>query len=133
MVRYYLRYGQLFIDIIDLEEFDEPLEYDSFAVDTEEINQDDEESEVSVFTRDTLIKDVRRTLAPIEYPVTSLKNHPKDRKNPLIRKSPAYQKKIIIDEKDNNLTEINAIEERKVSLEERKPKLKQYEIDLKYK
>ncbi|GBC31492.2 hypothetical protein GLOIN_2v1868797 [Rhizophagus irregularis DAOM 181602=DAOM 197198] len=74
MVRYYLRYGQLFI-----EEFDEPLEYDSFAVDTEEINQDDEESEVSVFTRDTLIKDVRRTLAPIEYPVTSVPRGKLDR------------------------------------------------------
>ncbi|CAB4376014.1 unnamed protein product [Rhizophagus irregularis] len=50
---------------------DEPLEYDPFAMDTEEINQDDEESEVAVFTRDTLIKDVRHTLVPIEYPATS--------------------------------------------------------------
>ncbi|EXX63411.1 uncharacterized protein OCT59_014017 [Rhizophagus irregularis] len=40
-------------------------------MDTEEINQDDEESEVAVFTRDTLIKDVRHTLVPIEYPATS--------------------------------------------------------------
>ncbi|CAB4423360.1 unnamed protein product [Rhizophagus irregularis] len=56
------------MNIIDLEEFDEPLEYDSFVVDTEEINQDDEESEV---TSDILIKDVRHTLAPIEYPATS--------------------------------------------------------------
>ena len=68
-----------------------------------------------------------------------MKNHPKNQKNLLIRKSPAYQKKnrtiIIDDEKDDNLTEISAIEieERKVSLEERKLKLKQYEIDLKYK
>ncbi|GBC23064.2 hypothetical protein GLOIN_2v1768496 [Rhizophagus irregularis DAOM 181602=DAOM 197198] len=59
MVRYYLK------------DIDEPLEYDPFAMDTEEINQDDEESEVAVFTRDTLIKDVRHTLVPIEYPATS--------------------------------------------------------------
>ncbi|PKC16267.1 hypothetical protein RhiirA5_369980 [Rhizophagus irregularis] len=58
-------------DIIDLEEFDEPLEYDPFVIDTEEINQDDEKSEVAVFTRDTLIKDIRHTLVPIEYPATS--------------------------------------------------------------
>ncbi|CAB4445035.1 unnamed protein product [Rhizophagus irregularis] len=45
--------------------------YDPFAIDTEEINQDDEKSEVAVFTRDTLIKDVRHTLVPIEYPATS--------------------------------------------------------------
>ncbi|CAB5380480.1 unnamed protein product [Rhizophagus irregularis] len=99
---------------------DEPLEYDPFAMDTEEINQDDEESEVAVFTRDTLIKDVRHTLVPIEYPATS-------------DEGIAYVQSIIIDdEKDDNLTEINAIEieEQKVSLEERKLKLKLYEIDL---
>ncbi|PKY54269.1 hypothetical protein RhiirA4_501039 [Rhizophagus irregularis] len=130
-------------DIIDLEEFDEPLEYDSFSVDTEEINQDDEESEVAVFISDSLIKDVRHTLVPIEYPATSdegiayvyhVKNwtDPKDafhdEKSCISKKN----KTIIDDEKDDNLTEINAIEieERKVSLEERKLKLKQYEIDL---
>ncbi|PKY54922.1 hypothetical protein RhiirA4_474011 [Rhizophagus irregularis] len=52
--------------VFNYEEFDELL-----AIDTEEINQDDEKSEVAVFTRDTLIKDVRHTLVPIEYPATS--------------------------------------------------------------
>ncbi|CAB4423367.1 unnamed protein product [Rhizophagus irregularis] len=120
-------------DIIDLEEFDEPLEYDSFSVDTEEINQDDEESEVAVFISDSLIKDVRHTLVPIEYPATSDEGiayvyHVKNWTDP----KDAFHDTIIDDEKDDNLTEINAIEieERKVSLEERKLKLKQYEIDL---
>ncbi|CAB4410851.1 unnamed protein product [Rhizophagus irregularis] len=108
------------------EDIDEPLEYDPFAMDTEEINQDDEESEVAVFTRDTLIKDVRHTLVPIEYPYVYhvenskaafhdvnllnffirkkkllVEKSSKKSKNLLIRKSPAYQKKnrsIIIDE-----------------------------------
>ncbi|CAB5391889.1 unnamed protein product [Rhizophagus irregularis] len=101
------------------EDIDEPLEYDPFAMDTEEINQDDEESEVAVFTRDTLIKDVRHTLVPIEYPATSDEGiayvyHVENSKA-------AFHDTIIIDdEKDNNLTEISAIEieERKVSLEE---------------
>ncbi|CAB4477233.1 unnamed protein product [Rhizophagus irregularis] len=110
MVRYYLK-GKKYIiistlseDIIDLEEFDEPLEYDSFAVDTEEINQDDEESEYHV-------------------------------ENWTDPKAAFHDTIIIDDEKDDNLTEISAIEieEWKVSLEERKLKLKQYEIDLKYK
>ncbi|CAB4477236.1 unnamed protein product [Rhizophagus irregularis] len=104
-------------------------------MDTEEINQDDEESEVAVFTRDTLIKDVRHTLVPIEYPATSDEGiayvyHVENWTDP---KAAFHDTIIIDDEKDDNLTEISAIEieERKVSLEERKPKLKQYEIDLK--
>jgi len=38
-----------------------------------EINQDDAEFEVAVFTRDTRIKDVRHSLVPIEYPEISEK------------------------------------------------------------
>ncbi|PKC54537.1 hypothetical protein RhiirA1_403560 [Rhizophagus irregularis] len=60
----------------DLHSFFSGIAYNNFGVigkviDTEEINQDDEKSEVAVFTRDTLIKDVRHTLVPIEYPATS--------------------------------------------------------------
>ena len=39
--------------------------------DTEKINQDDEVSEIAIFTRDTRISDVRHSLVPIEYPPTS--------------------------------------------------------------
>ncbi|CAG8646358.1 15303_t:CDS:2 [Funneliformis mosseae] len=57
--------------IINLEEFDELLEYDSFVTDTEEINQDDEESEIAKFIRDNLIKDIKYSLVPIKYLTTS--------------------------------------------------------------
>ena len=41
-------------------------------LDIEETNQDNvDESEIAVFTRDTIIKDVRHSLVPIEYPATS--------------------------------------------------------------
>ena len=84
-------------EYIDLDEFDEPLNFDPFVslikiklslykkividvnnkyifIQTAETNldaEDDTESEIAVFTRDTKIKDVRHSLVPIEYPETS--------------------------------------------------------------
>jgi len=40
-------------------------------LDTQITNQDDTETEIAIFTRDTRIKDVRHSLVPIEYPETS--------------------------------------------------------------
>ncbi|RIA96851.1 hypothetical protein C1645_814894 [Glomus cerebriforme] len=60
-------------EYIDLEEFNELLKYNPFETDNEEIIQDDNESKVTLFTRDTSIKDIRYSLVPIEYSATSEK------------------------------------------------------------
>ncbi|CAB5371662.1 unnamed protein product [Rhizophagus irregularis] len=56
---------------INLDEFDEPLNFDPFTAETNLNAEDDTESEIAVFTRDTKINDVRHSLVPIEYPETS--------------------------------------------------------------
>ncbi|PKY15814.1 hypothetical protein RhiirB3_428072 [Rhizophagus irregularis] len=58
-------------EYINLDEFDEPLNFDPFTAETNLDAEDDTESEIAVFTRDTKIKDVRYSLVPIEYPETS--------------------------------------------------------------
>ncbi|GES81018.1 hypothetical protein GLOIN_2v1764533 [Rhizophagus clarus] len=62
----------------DDDEFDELLEFDPFIPDIETIipktlNPEimDQNDEIDIFTRDTKIKDVRHSLVPIEYLVTS--------------------------------------------------------------
>ncbi|UZO20295.1 uncharacterized protein OCT59_012721 [Rhizophagus irregularis] len=55
-------------EYINLDEFDEPLNFDPFTSETNLDAEDDTESEIAVFTRDTKIKDVGHSLVPIEYP-----------------------------------------------------------------
>ncbi|CAB4385510.1 unnamed protein product [Rhizophagus irregularis] len=52
-------------EYINLDEFDEPLNFDPFTAETNLDAEDDTESEIAVFTRDTKIKDVGHSLVQL--------------------------------------------------------------------
>ncbi|CAB5379372.1 unnamed protein product [Rhizophagus irregularis] len=52
-------------EYINLDEFDEPLNFDPFTAETNLNAEDDTESEIAVFTRDTKIKDVGHSLVQL--------------------------------------------------------------------
>ncbi|CAB4440050.1 unnamed protein product [Rhizophagus irregularis] len=54
-------------EYINLDEFDEPLNFDPFTAETNLDAEDNTESEIAVFIRDTKIKDIGHSLVPIEY------------------------------------------------------------------
>ncbi|RIA84734.1 hypothetical protein C1645_742112 [Glomus cerebriforme] len=89
-------------------------------LDIKKLNQDDEESEIAIFTRDTKIKDVRHSLIPIEFLAKELHIYT------MLKIVKLHFIISIIEEDDDNTMEIGSeieIEERKIALEERKLQL----------